>query len=124
MHYQSAEDIGLIHSTQLHLFWPTLNHLYVQQTRYESCSWGVSPGNALVVSSAMDVRERDAIQRFLGAAVDQYGGKGGFVDANVVDTDRQQDAFDDYGDRRQQGQGPIQKDSHISENYTWCEAPG
>ena len=70
--------------------------------RYESCSWGVSPGNALVVSSAMDVKERRAIQNFLGAAVDQYGG---VVDANVVDTNRQQqETFDDYGSGRQQQQ--------------------
>ena len=53
--------------------------------RYESCSWGVSPGNALVVSSAMDVKERRAIQNFLGAAVDQYGG---IVEADVVDSNR------------------------------------
>ena len=43
--------------------------------RYESCSWGVSPGNALVVSSAMDVKERKAVQNFLGAAVGKYGGR-------------------------------------------------
>ena len=78
--------------------------MYFLLIRYESCSWGVSPGNALVVSSAMDVLERRAIQNFLEAAVDQYRGSKGFVDANVVDTDRQ-DAFDDYGDRRQQQQG-------------------
>ena len=45
----------------------------------------MSPGNALVVSSAMDVKERRAIQNFLGAAVDQYGG---IVEADVVDSNR------------------------------------
>ena len=74
-------------------------------SEYESCSWGVSPGNALVVSSAMDVKERRAVQNFLGAAVDQYGG--GF-NADVVDDNnnrqQQQETFDDYGSGRQQQQ--------------------
>ena len=40
---------------------------------YEACSWGVAPGNAIVVSSAMDVKERLAIQRYLETAVEKYG---------------------------------------------------
>ncbi len=41
-------------------------------SEYESCSWGVSPGNALVVSSAMDMKERQALQIFLGKAAEVY----------------------------------------------------
>lgn len=41
---------------------------------FEECSWGVSPGNAIVVSSAMSMEMREAIQIFLKKAVDVYGG--------------------------------------------------
>lgn len=41
---------------------------------FEECSWGVSPGNAIVVSSAMNMDMRQAIQIFLRKAVDLYGG--------------------------------------------------
>ena len=75
----------------------------------------MSPGNALVVSSAMDVKERRAIQNFLGAVVDQYGG---VVDANVVDTNRQQETFDDYGSgRQQQQQGRVQIVTFLREAF-------
>ena len=81
----------------------------------------MSPGNALVVSSAMDVKERRAIQNFLGAAVDQYGG---IVDANVVDSNRQQETFDDYGSGRQQQQGGVQTNGHILHHFTGGESTG
>ena len=41
---------------------------------FEECSWGVSPGNAIVVSSAMSMEMREAIQIFMRKAVDLYGG--------------------------------------------------
>jgi len=34
-------------------------------TAYEECSWGVAPGRAIVVSSAMDMPERLGLQNFL-----------------------------------------------------------
>ena len=40
---------------------------------YEECSWGVAPGNAIVVSSAMNVKERQAIQIYMEKAVERYG---------------------------------------------------
>ena len=42
---------------------------------YEACSWGVAPGNAIVVSSAMEMRERREIQNFLALAAKRYGNK-------------------------------------------------
>lgn len=42
---------------------------------YEECSWGVAPGNAVVVSSAMDMEERLAIQILLQRVIERYGGK-------------------------------------------------
>ena len=74
--------------------------------RYESCSWGVSPGNALVVSSAMDVKERKAVQNFLGAAVGKYGGRVTDDDIGLGEEGgNRQETFDDYGSGRQQQQG-------------------
>ena len=68
----------------------------------------MSPGNALVVSSAMDVKERRAVQDFLGAAVDRYGGR---VTDDAVgggglgeEGGSRQETFDDYGGGRQQQQ--------------------
>ena len=43
-------------------------------TDYERCSWGVAPGRAVVVSSAIDMPERLAIQSFLQNAFKKYGG--------------------------------------------------
>ncbi len=51
---------------------------------YEECSWGVSPGNAIVVSSAMDMNERLAVQTFLKKAAELYGGRV-FTDADAGD---------------------------------------
>ena len=42
---------------------------------YEACSWGIAPGNAIVVSSAMDMKERQAIQGFMTYAVKHFGQK-------------------------------------------------
>ena len=41
---------------------------------YKECAWGVAPGNALVVSSAMDMEERLAIQIFMRNILDKFGG--------------------------------------------------
>ena len=41
--------------------------------QFEECSWGVAPGNAIVVSSAMAMQERLDIQIFLEKAVERYG---------------------------------------------------
>ena len=67
---------------------------------FEECSWGVSPGNALVVSSAMPMQERQAIQIFMQKIARKYGG-------TARDTNRPQDtrnnrtshvtAFDSFG---------------------------
>ena len=42
---------------------------------FVECSWGVAPGNAIVVSSAMDMSERLAIQRYMKKAAMIYGNK-------------------------------------------------
>jgi len=60
-------------------------------SEYERCSWGISPGNAVVVSSAMDMDKRYyanyvkflpcipspryALQQFLQKAAERYGGQ-------------------------------------------------
>jgi melanoma-associated antigen p97 len=41
---------------------------------FEECSWGIAPGNAVVVSSAMDMEERIAIQILLQNVLERYGG--------------------------------------------------
>ena len=40
---------------------------------YKRCAWGVAPGSAIVVSSAMDMEERIAIQILLSKIIDKYG---------------------------------------------------
>merc|ERR1711935_15860 len=40
---------------------------------YKECAWGVAPGNALVVSSAMDMEERFAIQTLMEKIIDKFG---------------------------------------------------
>ncbi|TRY75589.1 hypothetical protein TCAL_00523 [Tigriopus californicus] len=42
-------------------------------TSFKECAWGISPGQAVVVSSAMDMKERQGVQSFLNKAVDLYG---------------------------------------------------
>jgi hypothetical protein len=54
---------------------PLLQFVESLPAAHERCSWGVSPSNALVVSSAMDMPERLAIQIFLTKAVEIYGGR-------------------------------------------------
>ena len=44
-------------------------------SQFEECSWGVSPGNAVVVSSAMPQPERAAVQNFLSKAAELYGAR-------------------------------------------------
>ena len=41
--------------------------------QFEECSWGVAPGNAIVVSSAMSMKNREDTQQFLQLAVQRYG---------------------------------------------------
>lgn len=41
---------------------------------YRDCSWGVAPGSALVVSSAMDMEERLAIQILMENIIEKFGG--------------------------------------------------
>lgn len=41
---------------------------------YRDCSWGIAPGSALVVSSAMDMEERLAIQIFMENIIEKFGG--------------------------------------------------
>ena len=41
---------------------------------YEKCSWGIAPGRAVVVSSAMDMPERLGLQSYLQAAFKKYSG--------------------------------------------------
>ena len=55
----------------------------VSRDNIEECAWGVSPGNALVVSSAMEMRERIALQIFLRKASKIYGERP-FFGANSV----------------------------------------
>jgi hypothetical protein len=43
-------------------------------TDYEKCSWGIAPGRAVVVSSAMDMPERLGLQSFLQSAFRKYSG--------------------------------------------------
>jgi len=40
---------------------------------YKICSWGVAPGHFVIVSSAMELSERKAVQKFLTKAVQRYG---------------------------------------------------
>ena len=40
---------------------------------YKECAWGVAPGNALVVSSAMNLEERFAIQTLMEKIIDKFG---------------------------------------------------
>ena len=44
-------------------------------TEYQACSWGIAPGNAIVVSSAMEVKERQAIQVYMERAAERYAKK-------------------------------------------------
>lgn len=44
-------------------------------TSFKECAWGISPGQAVVVSSAMDMKERQGVQNFLNKAVELYGSK-------------------------------------------------
>lgn len=39
---------------------------------YESCSWGVSPGHFVIVSSAYDLKERFRVQKFMTTLVDKF----------------------------------------------------
>ena len=58
-------------------------------TEYEACSWGAAPGNAIVVSSAMEVKERLAIQVYMERAAERYAKKVQFVEpTNSVDQNR------------------------------------
>jgi len=41
-------------------------------TEYEECSWGTAPGHFVIVSSAMEVKERQAVQKFLSKIVTKY----------------------------------------------------
>lgn len=43
-------------------------------SNYRECAWGVAPGNALVVSSAMDMEERLAIQILMENIIERFGG--------------------------------------------------
>ncbi len=52
--------------------------------QYEECSWGASPGRAVVVSSAMEMDERLAIQDFLTKAAELYGGKGNSSSSSFI----------------------------------------
>merc|ERR1711923_585618 len=40
---------------------------------YASCSWGIAPGHFVIVSSAMELKERFAAQKFLAKVVKRYG---------------------------------------------------
>ncbi len=42
--------------------------------KFRECAWGVAPGNALVVSSAMDMEERLALQIFMETIIEKFGG--------------------------------------------------
>ena len=42
-------------------------------TSYKECAWGVAPGNVMVVSSAMDLEERYAVQLLMDKLIDQFG---------------------------------------------------
>ena len=63
---------------------------------YEACSWGVAPGNAIVVSSAMDMSERQAIQRYMKKAAIIYGNKTMPVRKNLP-YENPEPQFDDNG---------------------------
>ena len=41
-------------------------------SEYRDCSWGVAPGHFILVSSAMELAEREAVQYFLTAIVERY----------------------------------------------------
>ena len=60
------------------LLCPSLDEISLSRmpiSAYRECAWGVAPGNALVVSSAMDMEERLAIQIFMESIIEKFGGQ-------------------------------------------------
>ena len=49
---------------------------------YESCSWGTAPGHFVIVSSAMEMKERKAVQKFVSKMVQRYSGGGDYTRTN------------------------------------------
>ena len=73
-------------------------------TQYRECAWGVAPGNAIVVSSAMDMEERLSLQFYLNNILDRFGSKN--LISNAANT-----ASDNSGPRLPNGiQSPAEYD--------------
>ena len=53
-------------------------------SQYRECAWGVAPGNAIVVSSAMDMEERLSLQFYLNSILERFGSKNFISDDSSV----------------------------------------
>ena len=93
-------ETGTNYDDSYELLCPDLNGFITRRPIHEEdqCNWGVAPSNTLVVSSAMDMDERIAIQNLFVRALERYSGNRTFYDEeNEINSNNNNDKKIDDG---------------------------